>query len=79
LRPRLLRAQTAALACRYDLGMEPDRRQDRATAATITEALRMKSAFGLIAAQVFAARRDIPLQVADRALAGRHDPRQQPS
>lgn len=71
-------AQTAALACRYDLGMDSDRRQDRATAATITEALRMKTAFGERAAQAFAARRDIPPQVAERVLAGLHDPRQVP-
>jgi hypothetical protein len=43
-------AQTSALPCRYDLGITPDRRQDRATAAKITEALRMKTAFGTDAA-----------------------------
>jgi hypothetical protein len=54
-----------------------DRRQDRATAETITEALRMKTACGLGAAHTLAARRGIAPPVAERALSGRHDPRQQ--
>jgi hypothetical protein len=58
--------------------MEPDRRQDRATAATIIEALRMKTAFGDFAARQLLKRCGIPPVVADRALASRHDQRQLP-
>lgn len=55
-----------------------DRRQDRATAATITEALRMQTAFGRAAAR----RLLLPVvsaALAERVLAGRYDPRQRPS
>lgn len=55
-----------------------DRRQDRATASTVTEVLRMKSAFGETVAYVFAVRRKIPLSTVERVLAGRYDPRQRP-
>jgi hypothetical protein len=56
-----------------------DRRQDRATAAAITEALRMKTAFDEFAAHLLLKRRSIAPDVAERAIAGRHDPRQVPS
>jgi hypothetical protein len=64
----------ATLACRYDLGMTPDRRQDRVTAAKVAEALRMKTAFGIAAARPL-----LPDHIAERVLAGRYDPRQRPS
>jgi hypothetical protein len=57
----------------------PDRRQDRSTATLIIEALRMKSAFGPMAAYVFAVRRKVKQDVAERALAGRYDQRQRPA
>lgn len=56
----------------------PDRRQDRATAATLAEALRMKNAFSAMAGYVFAVRRQVNPDVAERVLAGRYDPRQLP-
>jgi hypothetical protein len=56
-----------------------DNRRDRATAATITEALRMKTAFGLDAARQFLWRQKVSLAIADRALAGRYDRRLLPS
>lgn len=52
-----------------------DRRHDTTTASIITEALRMKSAFGLDAARRFLWRR----KIADTApIAGRYDRRQRP-
>lgn len=56
----------------------PERRQDRASAATVTEALRMQSAFGAEAARRLLTRRGIAAKVAERALAGRRDARQVP-
>ncbi|HEX9173867.1 MAG TPA: hypothetical protein VF861_14535 [Telluria sp.] len=56
-----------------------DRRQDRTTATTVIEALRMKTAFGDLAARRLLERQGVPPAVARRTLAGRHDPRQLPS
>jgi hypothetical protein len=56
-----------------------DRRRDRATANTIIEALRMKTAFGPFAAHQFLRRRNVAIVTAARVIAGRYDPRQQPS
>lgn len=53
-----------------------DRRKDQVTATTIVEALRMKTAFGIGAAHALAARAFVAPRVAERVLAGRHDPRQ---
>lgn len=55
-----------------------DRRLDRATSTLITEALRMKSAFGATAAHTFLRQRNVPLVTAIRAIAGRYDPRKIP-
>lgn len=56
----------------------PDRRQDRAGAAAVAEALRMQTAFGAEAARRLLSRRGIAAHVVQRALAGRRDPRQVP-
>lgn len=53
----------------------PDRRQDRVTAAAITEALRMQTAFGRAAARTLLLRH-AGAELAERVLAGRYDPRQ---
>jgi hypothetical protein len=55
-----------------------DRRQDRATATKITEALHMKNAFGLDAALRLLWRERVDLHIAERTLTGRYDPRQSP-
>jgi hypothetical protein len=56
--------------------MLSDRRRDQATATIVIEALRMKTAFGIGAAHALAARNGVAPRTAERALAGRHDPRQ---
>jgi hypothetical protein len=53
-----------------------ERRKDQVTAITIVEALRMKTAFGIGAAHALAARGGVAPRIAERVLAGRHDPRQ---
>lgn len=66
----------SAVQCRNAHSRSPP---DRATASTIAEALRMKTAFGPMAACLFAVRRQIPLLTVDRVLVGRYDPRQLPT
>lgn len=58
--------------------MRLDRRQDHAAAATITEALRMRTAFGDFAARLLLKRCGIAPALGDRALVGRYDRRQCP-
>lgn len=55
-----------------------ERRSNRATAAAIQEALRMKSAFGAFAARQLLNRYGFAPALAERVLAGRYDPRQAP-
>lgn len=53
-----------------------DRRQDQITSNKITEALRIKTAFGPRAALLFLRHRGVAHSIAYRTLAGRYDPRQ---
>jgi hypothetical protein len=69
-------AQTASLPCVGKQDSMQDRRQDSATALTVTEALRMKTAFGVEAAHRLLTRSSVAADVADRSLAGRYDQRQ---
>lgn len=55
-----------------------DRRHDRKTADQISEALRMKRAFGLIVAERFLWRRGIRGDIVPAVLAGRYERRQVP-
>lgn len=55
-----------------------DRRKARKTADHITEALRMKRAFGLIVAERYLWRRGIRGDLALAVLAGRYERRQNP-
>lgn len=55
-----------------------DRRQDRATATKVAQALRMKTAFGYDAALRLLWRERVDFRIAERTLAGRYDPRQLP-
>lgn len=55
-----------------------DRRQDHKTADHITEALRMKRAFGLIVAERFLWRRGIRGDIVPAVLAGRYERRLTP-
>lgn len=60
----------------YHLTM--DRRQDRQTADHITEALRMKRAFGLIVAERYLWRRGVRGGIVPAVLAGRYERRVTP-
>jgi hypothetical protein len=56
----------------------PERRKDLATATTVAEARRMKTAFGEFAARMLLKRAGVSPAVASRTLADPRDPRQLP-